>query len=328
MSRLNPIFFLSIAAFINSRGAVTPREIAEHFGVPIARVIEVIEYLRYAEVRDKPNFYFIELDIDYEDDDEWAADVPPIGPDEFISPAGFDEVDIHLSAAEIFLALDILDQLAKLVTGPSRDSLSRLRGRLVEAAAELNLEPVGVMPEPEASAGVLSAIWQSEARRHLSFDYHRPGKDGEERSRRTVTPLAVVTEDRTYLAALADRELRWFRLDRMSRPELEESAPSETEVKRGLAALRRVRSVVPTEGQEARLIVRRPGRWVADSIPGATIAERGENLEITVTATSASWLRQIALWAGTDLIDIEPAELRSEVVEGARRMLHARGAEG
>ncbi|MDO5723246.1 MAG: WYL domain-containing protein [Flaviflexus sp.] len=328
MSRLNPIFFLSIAAYINSRGSVTAREIAEHFDVPVARVIEVIEYLRYAEVRDKPNFYFIELDIDYEDDDELAPDVPPIGPDEIISPTGFDEVDIHLSAAEIFLALDIIDQLAKLITGPSRDSLTRLRGRLVEAAATLNLEPVGAMPEPEASEAVLNAIWQSQARRHLSFDYHRPGEDGESVSRRTVTPLAVATEDRTYLAALAGGELRWFRLDRMSHPHLEDTEPTEAEVRRGLKTLRRVRSVVPSEGREARLIVRRPGRWVAESIPGATITPRGEDFEITVKATSVAWLRQIALWAGTDLIDIEPADLRHEVVAGAKRMLHARGGRG
>lgn len=330
MKRPDPVLFLAIASFIDSHHEATPRRIADHFGLPIDHVIRVIDYLHVTEVAGLDQPYFVDFIIDRQDDDPDAPDVPPTGPDDFIAPQFPHQIKLHLTASEIFLALDIIDQLTKLLgPGEGRDSVLKLRENLAKAGAQLALTPAGGPVSPDASAQVLSCAWRAGGRFRMAFDYHRPRGGGEEVSRRIVAPLAVVTEDRTYLAGLIEGgELRWFRLDRMSRPQVLDEEIDATELARGRRALSKVRSVVPSEGSEAHLIVRRPARWIAESIPGARLEPRGENYDITLRATSTQWVRQVALWAGTDLVDIEPADLRRDVIDGARRMLQAGGSEG
>ncbi|WP_241698502.1 helix-turn-helix transcriptional regulator [Flaviflexus huanghaiensis] len=321
MAKPDVVLLTSMAAFIINTRQTTVGEIADVFDLSLTNTVDALKTLMLTEVESRPGFYFIEIAVDTEDDDDDSDLV--FARDNWVTytPTKYDDPLVYLTLGEAAVSIGMIDQVLKLLHPGSdaAESLRTVREKIRSATGgTVGAEP----PVPDSSQDVLDCTWQAlrESRR-LTFDYHGPGGLTEKVTTRTVIPCAVLSETDGYLAALQDKtELRWFRLDRMSNASVGE-AVSSTEANRARRTLKKNSDPKPIDGFAVTFTVKTGAAWFAESTPGAHVTSHGDRLDITVRAVSTTWVRESALKIGTDLLDINPPEVRQAVAEQARAML-------
>lgn len=231
------------------------------------------------------------------DEDEVVAEVPLL----FSRP-------LRLNTAEVFALTSMGKAALQLpgatATGPLATALIKL-GRLLPSAQdliEIDLKPV---------AHVAAFTEAVESGEQLVITYFSPARA--ERSERTITPRKVFEDGgHWYVAADDDRsgERRVFRIDRV-------------EVLEHTSSFSRNTTAPPAgdtfdEGdwfsdslQQVTLRVQPRARWVVESYP---YIERTKNIDgsvdITMAVSSEHWLGRLLLRAGTNVVVLEPRELR------------------
>lgn len=317
MAKPDVVLLTAIASHIITWKQTTIGTIADVFNLSAEDAIEAVKILFLTEVDDRAARYFVDFELDAATTDDDTDLVYSLEDTISYVPMLDDDPRVYLTYGEAAVSIEIIDQLLKLVDPASEAGLSlrSVREKIRRGTGDI----VGAAPpEPRGSQDVLDAVWEAmrESRR-LTFTYHRADGVTEAISTRTVIPCAVVSEQEGYLAALQnDRDLRWFRLDRMSRAST--GAPvSQTEANRARRTLRRHPHLHPTTGTDVTFTVKPGAAWFAEAIPGAVTVNGGDTLSITVHAVSATWVRECAIKIGTDLVDIAPVEMKRDVIAQA-----------
>ena len=315
-----------MTSHIVNQGETTIGAIADVFNLSFEDTVEALRILLVTEVEGRETPYFIDFSLNSAPtDDDSDLDYQPGDTIEY-QPFSYNDPLVYLTYGEAAVSIEMLDQLLKLVDpgSPSGQSLRTVREKIREGTeGTIGAAP----PEPRGARDVLDTVWSAfRDGTRLSFDYHSPGELAEHVSRRTVIPCAVVSEAEGYLAALQDeKDLRWFRLDRISRAET--GAPvSQTEANRARRTLKKHPEHYPTAGFDVTFTVAPGAAWFAETTPGARTEPNGDSLDITVTSTSIAWVRGCAIKIGTDLLDIAPRDIKRQVVAHAQAMLQAQDA--
>lgn len=321
MSKPDVVLLTAITTYITNAKQTSIGEIADVFDLKLENAIDAIKTILFTEVEDRVGRYYLDFHVDAQETED-GTDVIYSEDDEITyQPTKYDDPHVYLTVGEAAVSIEMLDQLLKLVApdSPSAESLLSVRGKLHDATGQIiGAEP----PTSRGSKDVLTTVW--DALRHskeLIFQYHSPEEYGEKVTERTVIPCAVVSEYEGYLAALQDKkDLRWFRLDRMSHARTGKTFTT-TDANRARRTLRRQPDTHPIGGTTVTFTTKPSAVWFAESTPGATMVAGDNSIRITVQAISTTWVRNCALKIGTDLLDIEPADMKAAVVEQARRIL-------
>ena len=323
MAKPDVVLLTSITSYIVNTKNTTLGEIAEVFDLKFEDAVEAIKILFLTEVEGRENSYFVDFVLDSAN----TADESDLvySPEDSIvyNDMSYDDPRVYLTHGEAAVSVQMIDQVLKLLHEDSEpaESLRSVREKIRQGTEHaIGAEP----PEPRGSHDVLDAVWAAmrESKR-LSFDYHSPGELQEKVTTRTVIPCAVVSEYEGYLAALQDeKELRWFRLDRMSNAKT--GVPvSQTEANRARRTLKKHPDLHPTHGFEVTFTVKPGAAWFAEATPGARLVNNGDSLDITCTAVTTTWVRGCAMKLGTDLLDISPNSVKDEVVKQVKAVLEA-----
>lgn len=320
MSKLDLTEIVSIAAFIRGEGETTFEEIAEHYGVDVNLVIDAVTTMNMTETG--ANAYFLDVLIDVEDEDDESPEVHYTPRDRISVQARGENPLIYLTAGEAVVAAHLLDRLLALLgPGVTRDDVASLRQLIVNVAADRNVTLPHLSP-PEAPADVLAAVWDAlRTGRVLEVDYHKVGEFTEQTSRRSIVCCGLYSRDRVYVGALdGKKNLKWYRLDRMSNPALGHPV-AEVDLERARRAWNRYDKPGNIAGDQVHLITTRSGRWVAELVESSHVHDNGDTLDISLPAGSLPWLRQVCLLLGEDLLDIRPSDVKERVVASARALL-------
>lgn len=323
MSKPDVVLLTTITTFIINSKETSVSEIADRYDLSIDDAIDAIKTILLTEVEGRTNHYFLDFYIDAEETED-GTDVVYSADDAITyQPTEYDDSRVYLTSGEAAVSIEMLDQLLKLVAPgtPSARSLTTVRDKIQGATGQsIGAGP----PEPRGSGLVLDAVWDAlRNSRMLTFNYHGPGEYTERVTQRTVIPCAVVSEVEGYLAALQDgKNLRWFRLDRMSNA-VAGKPFTQTDANRARRTLKNHPDLHPSEGELVTFTTKPRAIWFAEATPGATVVEKNNQLEIRVRAVSATWVRNSALRIGTDLIDIAPASMKQAAIEQAKKILEA-----
>lgn len=321
MAKPDVVLLTAMTSFIINTRLTTIGEIADVFNLSLDDAVEALKILMMTEVDSRPSFYFIELMVDAQSDEDDNDLVYTRDDRVSCMPTKYDDPLVYLTLGEAAVSIEMIDQVLRLLdpTSDAAESLRTVREKIRSATGQtIGAEP----PRPRGSQDVLDAMWEALRKsRRLIFDYHGPGELTERVSTRTVIPCAVVSETDGYLAALQDeKQLRWFRLDRMSNASVGEPVSS-TEAGRARRTLKKQPEPKPVDGFPVTFTVKPGAAWFAEATPGAEVVNRGDSLEITFTAVSTTWVRGSALKIGTDLLDIAPRSVKDTVAQQARAIL-------
>ena len=271
----------------------------------------------------------------------WMCGLPGLTPDRMIDvdmeaiaedPDGVVRIDnadylsrpVRLGSSEATALIVALRALREGSPATSHAVIDRTLVKLEDAAATGTAPPVVELHlaadgSPE-HAGLLQSAIDSDRQAHL--DYYVPTRD--ETTRRTVDPLAVLSQDgHGYLDAWCHvaQARRLFRLDRMQSVVIGEQAREQHDdlSPRDLSA-----GLFEPGPDDVTAVVHleRHARWVADYYPVDRAEELGEGrLAVTLRVGEPRWLVRLALRLAPAVEVVEPADLRAEVTRTAAATL-------
>lgn len=299
---------LTLAPYLQTRGAVPLKEVAADFGVSAAQMLKDLRVLYLCGLPGFGPGDLIEINVEsLLDDPEGLVR---------INNADFLARPLRLGADEASALIVGLRALQEASPLASRELVDRTLAKL-EAATEDGAVPVVDIRNPEprpalqhtrvALEGALTADRQ--ARLH----YVVPSRD--EVTERVVDPIAILQRDgHVYLDAwchLADAR-RLFRLDRITQVEALDSARDVPSL-----APRDLSDGLFEQGPEdlvVQLRLSQQMRWFAEHYPvlSATESHDGE-LEVSLAVGDERWLLQLALRFGPGLEVMAPESLRTRI---------------
>lgn len=299
---------LSLAPYLQTRGAVPLKEVAADFGVTTQQMLKDLRVLYLCGLPGFGPGDLIEINVESLLDD----------PDGMvrINNAEFLARPLRLGSDEASALIVGLRALQESTPAASRELVDRTLAKL-EAATEEGAVPLVDIrnPEPRPAVQQLRHTLQQAIAddQQVELVYVVPSRD--EITERVVDPIAVLQRDgHAYLDAwchLADAR-RLFRLDRV------------TQVSR-LASARDVPALEPRnlsdglfeagpDDIEARLRLSPRMRWFAEHYPVLTQSETDDGgLEVTLAVGDELWLVRLALRFGEGLEVVAPASLREQI---------------
>jgi proteasome accessory factor C len=310
------IRLLALAPYLQTRGAVPLKEVADDFGVTAAQVLKDLRVLYLCGLPGYGPGDLIEIDVEaLENDPEGLVRV---------GNADFLARPLRLGSNEASALIVALHALLDASPGGSREVVERTLAKLEEAAVHGStpLLEVHLPPARPAVDGAQSALARAITEdRQVRLEYYVPTRD--ETTDRVVDPIAVTRgEGRHYLDAwchLVD-DRRLFRLDRITALDLLDSPRVNHDVEpRDLAA--GLFEASPDD-LRARLHLSPEMRWFAEYYPVLTSTETEDGgLEVTLAVSDERWLLRLAMRFGHGLTVLEPGELVQRVTAVAAESL-------
>ncbi|TIC87682.1 WYL domain-containing protein [Nocardioides sp. GY 10113] len=196
--------------------------------------------------------------------------------------------------------------------------------KLSAAGVGVNLSALDLAaPGAVADEPAFPACWEAVcARTAVSFDYRRPDED-EPRTRR-VEPWGVVrSSGRWYLVGRdVDRGAeRVFRLDRFAGPVRRTGHPGAYDVPPDIDLRETIRRLAPVPGAAHAVLLARPNtghafrRRAATVTRGVTGPDGREDWDRVELDRPARGLVDEVLYHGSDVVLVQPVELRQQVVD-------------
>jgi proteasome accessory factor C len=160
----------------------------------------------------------------------------------------------------------------------------------------------------------------AEAGERVEIDYYTFGRD--ELTTRRIDPRAVfAASGQWYVDAFCHRagDDRLFRVDRVrgvrATGELFDASPAGSGVSPGIFTPR------PSD-RRVTLLLNADASWVPESYPVESVEELPDGrLRVVLVASERAWLERLLLRLGSAAEVLEPAEVRVEAAEAARRLL-------
>lgn len=299
---------LTLAPYLQTRGAVPLAEVAADFGVSTQQMLKDLRVLYLCGLPGFGPGDLIEINVEsLLDDPEGLVR---------INNADFLARPLRLGSHEASALIVGLRALQESSPVASRELVDRTLAKL-EAATEDGAVPVVDIRNPEPRPAIQQT--RSELDRAIASDrqaelvYVVPSRD--EVTERVVDPIAVLQRDgHAYLDAwchLADAR-RLFRLDRITQVEV-------------LTSARDVPNLPPRDlsdglfeaspaDLEVRLRLSQQMRWFAEHYPVLSAEETGDGgLEATMAVGDELWLLRLALRFGTGLDVLAPVQLQERI---------------
>jgi proteasome accessory factor C len=215
-----------------------------------------------------------------------------------------------LAAGQALLAVPGADEKGSLAS-----ALGKLAGVLGGGdGMAVELGPARYLEPPRAAAA---------ASERVEIDYYTFGRD--ELTTRRIDPRAVfAAAGQWYVDAFCHKanDDRLFRVDRVRsvRPtgeHFDATAPS--------AAGAAIFNPRPSD-RRVTLLLNASAAWVAESYPVESVEETPEGrLRVVLVASERAWLERLLLRLGPAAEVVDPAEVRVEAAEAARRLLKRYG---
>jgi proteasome accessory factor C len=255
--------------------------------------------------------------------------LPPYTPDRLIDCEIVDG-RVFLRFAEYFarpLSLTPGEGFALLAAGqallavPGADPKGSLASALGKLAGVLGAGD-GMAVELGAASYLEPLRAAAEAGERVEIDYYTFGRD--ELTTRRIDPRAVfAAEGQWYVDAYCHRagDDRLFRVDRVRgvRPTGEHFDPPAGTA--GPGAAPGTFHPRPSD-RRVTLMLNADVAWVAESYPMETIEQMPDGrLRVVLVANERAWLERLLLRLGPSAEVLEPAEVRAETAEAARRLL-------
>ncbi|HYH51360.1 MAG TPA: WYL domain-containing protein [Acidimicrobiia bacterium] len=253
--------------------------------------------------------------------------LPPYTPDRLIDCEIVDG-RVFLRFAEYFarpLSLTPGEGFALLAAGqallavPGGDPKGSLASALAKLAGVLGAgDGMAVEIGPARYLEPLRAA--AEAGERVEIDYYTFGRD--ELTTRRIDPRAVFSAaGQWYVDAYCHRAAddRLFRVDRVRgvRPTGEQFDPAATPG----AAAPGIFHPRPSD-RRVTLLLTADAAWVPESYPVESVEEMADGrLKVLLVANERAWLERLLLRLGPSAEVVEPAEVRAEAAEAARRLL-------
>lgn len=299
---------LTLAPYLQTRGAVPLKEVASDFGVSAHQMLKDLRVLYLCGLPGFGPGDLIEINVEsLLDDPEGLVR---------INNADYLTRPLRLGSDEASALIVGLRALQDSSPVASRELIDRTLAKLETATEEGAVPVVDIrVPEPRPDLQQTRTALEDAVAGDLQVRlvYLVPSRD--EVTERVVDPIAVLTKDgHSYLDAwchLADAR-RLFRLDRISQVDL-------------LTAQRDVPDLEPRDLSDGlfeaspddlvvRLALTARMRWFAEHYPVLTSSERPDHgLEVTLSVNDERWLMRLALRFGSGLAVVDPPELRDRI---------------
>ncbi|MCI7551264.1 MAG: WYL domain-containing protein [Actinomycetaceae bacterium] len=325
--RIDLARYISVLSYIRARGTVQLGELARHYNVGVREMYSYLWTLYMLEIMDTSASYVSPFSLSLENVD--PADDHPDPQMEISLDAHyiFDKADAFsttLSFAELIALLATIDSLLYTAEPETADQLLALRAMLVSASVKAGYHDE-MWPAPVIEGGrdvqrkIRSAIAN---RRYVTIEYWKAQGAGAASTTAYVIPLYIEAKEHPLLrAANAERELRTFRMDRISAVEISHK-------KLGIKAFGKLtvqakRARPHFDGEEVRLYCDVDAAWLVETIPGAQAYRADDELMITLHAGSIEWLRTLAARIGPSLHRVEPQHIADALAANAATILQA-----
>lgn len=299
---------LTLAPYLQTRGAVPLKEVADDFGVSTQQMLKDLRVLYLCGLPGFGPGDLIEINVEaLLDDPEGLVR---------ISNADFLARPLRLGSSEASALIVGLRALAESSPTSSRALVDRTLAKL-EALTEDGTVPLVDIRNPEPRADIEGVRLDLEnaiaTDRQVELVYVVPSRD--QVTERVVDPIAVLKRDgNTYLDAwchLADAR-RLFRLDRITQVLVQESARNVPEL-----PARDLSDGLFEAGPDdliVRIRLSEQMRWFAEHYPVLTAADTEDGgLEVTLAVGDELWLVRLALRFGAGLDVLTPPALRDRI---------------
>ena len=290
---------LAIIPWVVERDGATIAEIAAHFVVPEADVLEDLSLVQCCEI-------------------------PPYGPANTLGIVVFDDEVVVEPGAMLSRPLRLGPQEGFGLLTAGRAALAAVgdtNGSLASALAKLEAalgarSPVQVdLDRPE----FLDLVDDARKNRHrLEIDYYTAYRD--ELTTREIDPYTVVNHDGDWFAqAWCHRvgALRTFRVDRIERAEATGDTFEDPD-----GELPPPRLGPGDDGEAVTVKLPASARWVVETYPTRAVEDRDEGgWLVTLDVAGDVFLERLMLRAGPDAEVVEPKDRVDIAAQAARRML-------
>jgi len=309
---------LALVPYLQTRNAVSIKQVAADFGVTEARIRSDLKVLWFCGL---PGLGMGELiDINMEALEEGEEVIR-------LSNAEYLTRPLRLDSTEASALMVALRTLREGSTDEERPIVDRVLGKIEAAAGEggsLASQVEVLLPRTAARITGLKATLEQAIRegRQVRLVYYVPTRD--EATDRIVDPLAVGSQDGyEYLDAWCHQadDQRLFRIDRISQAEvLETPAEDHPDVRP-----RDLSDGIFQASDEDTLVVLSlsPGaRWVAEYYPVESAEEDGAGgLTVSLRVGDPAWLTRLMLRLGSRATIVTPASWAEDVRQSAHRAL-------
>jgi proteasome accessory factor C len=307
---------LALVPYLRAREGISVAEVARDFNVAPGQIVKDLNILWFCGLPDALPGDMIDVDMEALEGDGVVR----------LSNAEFLSRPLRLAPHEALALVVALRALREAASDRERGAVDRALAKLESAAggAASAAEAVDIRVDPvdPATRAAVDAALHDNRRMHLT--YYVPGRD--ETTERDVDPLRlVISEGHAYLEAwdTGVREVRFFRLDRMTAVEVldEQASPpagaGRGDVSRGLFQ-------AAEDDVTAVLELDRSARWMADYYPIEASSELPDGrLRITLRIRDSEWLVRLVLRMGGGATVIAPSEVAEAVRERASLALAA-----
>ncbi|MCX6395121.1 MAG: WYL domain-containing protein [Propionibacteriales bacterium] len=312
---------LTLAPYLQTRGAVPLKEVAADFGVTPQQMLSDLRVLYLCGLPGFGPGDLIEINVESLLDD----------PDGVvrINNADFLARPLRLGSHEASALIVGLRALQESSPVASRDLVDRTLAKLEDATEEGAVPVVDIrIPEQRPDLRQTRSALEKAvgADRQVALVYVVPSRD--EVTERIVDPIAVLQRDgHVYLDAwchLADAR-RLFRVDRITQVEALDSARDVPDLPpRDLSD--GLFEAGPAD-QVVSLALSPQMRWFAEHYPVLTATETPDGgLDVTLAVGDQQWLVRLALRFGTGLTVLSPSELQDRIREVAAAALRLQQA--
>jgi proteasome accessory factor C len=306
---------LALVPYLQTREAVSVKQVAADFGVSEARIRSDLQVLWFCGLPGLGMGDLIDIDMDALDGEELIR----------LSNAEYLTRPLRLDSTEASALMVALRTLREGSSDEERPIVDRVLGKIEAAAGESIAAQVEVLlPRTAGRIAGLKATLEQAIRegRQVRLVYYVPSRD--EATDRVVDPLALGSQDGyEYLDAWCHQaeDQRLFRVDRISTAEvLDTPVDNPPDVRpRDLSD-----GIFQASEDDVRVTLRlAPGaQWVAEYYPMETVEEDGRGgLVATLRVGDPAWLTRLMLRLGDRARIESPAHLAERVRQSAARAL-------
>lgn len=304
---------LGMVAYLGQHTSVPVAELAEHFGVSTAQILEDIDLLW---VTGTPGYMHGDL-IDFDVDSLERGFVRLTEDKGLARPL---RLGVREASALVSALRALSDDLSTTLDGNRAAAITSTLAVLERALGEQGggEAALDVHLAVDDSSDVLPVLMEAVQRgRRLRIRYV---DSADVVTDRLVDPINVETgSERTYLHAwcLTAGGERSFRVDRVL-------AATLTDIPVDDHPLAEQRPDPGTGGSRVVLHLRSRGRWIAEQIPHHEVVELDDGeFTIAIDVTDEAWLRSLVLRAAESIVSVEPASWAVVAATTARRALSA-----
>ena len=306
---------LALVPYLQSRDAVSIRQVAADFGVSEARIRSDLKVLWFCGLPGLGMGDLIDIDMDALDGQEVIR----------LSNAEYLTRPLRLDSTEASALMVALRTLREGSTDDERPIVDRVLGKIEAAAGESIAAQVEVLlPRTMARLKSLKTTLEDAIRRgrQVRLVYYVPARD--EATDRVVAPLAVASQDGyEYLDAWCHQadDQRLFRIDRISHAEvLDTPVLDHPDI-----SPRDLSDGIFQASEEDALVVLSltPGaRWVAEYYPVESSEDQPDgSMTVTMRVGDPAWLTRLLLRLGGRATVLSPPGFGDDVRETAARAL-------